>query len=169
MHILSGNWQLPFLNQGKGENDRRKYFMINLYERMLPTSAGAEPATSWSPVWGRIQLSHQGRLISLYIQLLRWHVYTCTSNGQNSNWKQSSVWSVLFNPESADIFLILPNNICYGYSLEVPPLKRFNVFWNSQNIVSRYILKQMSDVNQLVKINTKKVKIPCRQTESISL
>ena len=28
------------LNQGKGEDDRRKYFMINLHERMLPTSAG---------------------------------------------------------------------------------------------------------------------------------
>ena len=28
---------MPFLNQRKGENDRRKYFMINLYERMLPT------------------------------------------------------------------------------------------------------------------------------------
>ena len=41
---------MPFLNQRKGENDRRKYFMINLRERMLPTSAGVEPATSWSPV-----------------------------------------------------------------------------------------------------------------------
>ena len=29
---------------------------------MLPTSAGAEPATSWSPVGRRIQLSHRGRL-----------------------------------------------------------------------------------------------------------
>ena len=53
-----------------GENDRRKYFMINLHERMLPTSAGGgggggggvEPATSWSPVGRRIQLSHRGRL-----------------------------------------------------------------------------------------------------------
>ena len=26
---------MPFLNQQKGENDRRKYFMINLHERML--------------------------------------------------------------------------------------------------------------------------------------
>ena len=43
------------------ENDRRKYFMINLHERMLPTSAGVEPATSWSPVGRRIQLSHRGR------------------------------------------------------------------------------------------------------------
>ena len=34
------NWQLPFLNQRKGENDHRKYFMINLHVRMLPTSAG---------------------------------------------------------------------------------------------------------------------------------
>ena len=44
------------MNQRKGENDRRKYFTIILYERMLPTSAGAEPPT-WSPVG----LSHQGR------------------------------------------------------------------------------------------------------------
>ena len=40
MHILlpetdnGRNWQLPFLNQQKGENDHRKYFMINIYERM---------------------------------------------------------------------------------------------------------------------------------------
>ena len=53
--------KLPFLNQRKGENDRRKYFMINLHERMLPTSAGVEPATSWSPIGRRIQLSHRGR------------------------------------------------------------------------------------------------------------
>ena len=32
------------------EKDRRKYFMINLHERMLPALAGIEPATSWSPV-----------------------------------------------------------------------------------------------------------------------
>ena len=35
--------------------------MISLNERMLPTSAGVEPATSWSPVGRRIQLSHRGR------------------------------------------------------------------------------------------------------------
>ena len=28
---------------------------------MLPTSEGVEPATSWSPVGQRIQLSHRGR------------------------------------------------------------------------------------------------------------
>ena len=60
-HSFARNWQLPFLNQRKGENDRRKYFMINLHERMLPTSAGVEPATSWSPVGRRIQFSHRGR------------------------------------------------------------------------------------------------------------
>ena len=52
-----------FLNQRKGENDRRKYLMINLHERMLPTSAGVEPATSWSPVGRSIQVSHRGQLI----------------------------------------------------------------------------------------------------------
>ena len=56
-HSFARNWQLPFLNQRKGENDRRKYFMINLHERMLPTLAGVEPVTSWSQVGQRIQLS----------------------------------------------------------------------------------------------------------------
>ena len=60
-HSFARNWQLPFLNQRKRENDRRKYFIINLHERMLSTSAGVEPATSWSPVGRRIQLSHRGR------------------------------------------------------------------------------------------------------------
>ena len=31
-HSFIRNWQLPFLNQQKGENDHRKYFMINLHE-----------------------------------------------------------------------------------------------------------------------------------------
>ena len=31
---------------------------------MLPTSAGVEPATSWSPVGRRIQLSHRGRQVA---------------------------------------------------------------------------------------------------------
>ena len=42
VHILSPETD-NFLNQQKGENDRRKYFMINLHERMLPTSAGLSP------------------------------------------------------------------------------------------------------------------------------
>ena len=37
--------------------------MINLHERMLPTSAGVEPATSWSPVRQRIQLSHRDGMV----------------------------------------------------------------------------------------------------------
>ena len=60
------------MNQQKGENDRRKYFMINLHERMLPTSAGVEPATSG-----------------------------LQSDGA-SNWATKA------------------ENICWGYSLEVP-------------------------------------------------
>ena len=33
--------------------------MINLHERMLPTSVGVEPATFWSPIGWHIQLSHR--------------------------------------------------------------------------------------------------------------
>ena len=42
-YSFARNWQLPFLNQRKGQNDRRKYFMINLHERMLPTGRGLNP------------------------------------------------------------------------------------------------------------------------------
>ena len=48
VHSITRNWQLPFLHQQKGENDRRKYFMINLQECCWP--GGVEPATFWSPV-----------------------------------------------------------------------------------------------------------------------
>ena len=49
-HSLARNWQLPFLDQQKGENDYRKYIMINLHEKMLPNPMGIKPATIWSPV-----------------------------------------------------------------------------------------------------------------------
>ena len=34
-HSFAINWQLPFLNQWKGENDHRKHFMINLHGKIL--------------------------------------------------------------------------------------------------------------------------------------
>ena len=48
-HSSASTW-LAFLNQQNGESDRRKYFMINLHERMLPDPAASKPMTSWSPV-----------------------------------------------------------------------------------------------------------------------
>ena len=42
--------------------------MINLHKRMLLTSAGVEPVTSWSPVRQRIQLSHRGRRVCVVIR-----------------------------------------------------------------------------------------------------
>ena len=46
---------------------------------MWPTSAGVEPATSWSPVGRRIQLSHRGRQMGFYIYIYKnkisWAVY----------------------------------------------------------------------------------------------
>ena len=43
------NWQVPFLNQQKGENDHQKYFIITLHERKLPDPVWIKPVTSWSP------------------------------------------------------------------------------------------------------------------------
>ena len=48
---------------------------------MLPTSAGVEPATSWSPVGRRIQLSHRGRLGLKSSQNISHATYKYNSNG----------------------------------------------------------------------------------------
>ena len=69
----------------KGDNDRRKYFMINFYERMLPTSVGVEPATSWSPVGRRIQVSHRGRKSPL--QKRRGESVNTNSPGHLHQWR----------------------------------------------------------------------------------
>ena len=42
--------KLPFLDQRKGENDRRKYYIINFDEIMFPDPVGIEPAASRSRV-----------------------------------------------------------------------------------------------------------------------
>ena len=90
--------------------------MINLHERMLPTSA--EPATSWSPVGRRIQLSHRGmeggrqvgrqagvradrqRDYTIFIEILSEHLGYFKFNGTEGNyittvlslcWKESTV------------------------------------------------------------------------------
>ena len=78
--VMSSAVSLPnhtFTGQtGQGENDRRKYLMINLHERILPTSAGVEPVTSWSPVRRRIQLSHRGRpMMDIKINLNQYQLY----------------------------------------------------------------------------------------------
>ena len=66
-HSFARNWQLFFLNQRKGENYGRKYFMINLHERMLRNPAGIKPATSLTRIWQ----SHRGHLWCIMI----WYVY----------------------------------------------------------------------------------------------
>ena len=87
-HSFARNWQLPFLNQRKGENDRRKYFMINLRERMLPTSAGFEPATSWSPVGRASNCATEAvhRLLdnSAYSKLAQWQNRPMTKSAHKS-------------------------------------------------------------------------------------
>ena len=45
-HILSTEADdCPFTNQHMGENDCRKYFMVNICKRMLPDPAGIKPIT----------------------------------------------------------------------------------------------------------------------------
>ena len=72
-HSFTRNGQLLFLNQLKGENDRRNYFMImiNLHKWMLPDLAGIETSnrliTSRMCIW----LSHWDRLSSCGYQRLQ--------------------------------------------------------------------------------------------------
>ena len=49
-HSFARNWQLPFLNQRKGENDCKKYFMIKSPWKIVADPARVKTATSWSSV-----------------------------------------------------------------------------------------------------------------------
>ena len=76
-HSFARNWQLPYLNLRKGENNRNISWSIYT-KRMLPDPAGFEPATSWSPVerafdwateagsYGFGYYAHLGHLCSTY-------------------------------------------------------------------------------------------------------
>ena len=48
-YSFARNWQLPYLNQRKGENDCRKYF-VQSPRKNVADPAGVEPGTSWSQV-----------------------------------------------------------------------------------------------------------------------
>ena len=50
-YSFTRKWQRPFLNQRKRQNERRKYFLSSLQERMLQVPTGIEPATSWITSW----------------------------------------------------------------------------------------------------------------------
>ena len=64
-HSFASNWQLPFLNQWKGENGCRNYPMTNLHERMLPdvriesttVRIPGEHASDWATAPGGIPLT----------------------------------------------------------------------------------------------------------------
>ena len=70
-HSFARNWLFPFLNQRKGENDRRKVIMINLHERISATRGGRTlnlPITSGTC----IQLATEAG----YFASLRKHAYS---------------------------------------------------------------------------------------------
>ena len=59
-HSFTRNWQLPFLNQWKGENDRRKYFMIKLLTKECCQLSGGQTHNLLITSRTCIQLSNCG-------------------------------------------------------------------------------------------------------------
>ena len=118
-HSFTRNWQLPFLNQWKGENDRRKYFMINLQERMLPTLAGVEPAISWSPVGWHIQLSHRGRHMYYCIFIMSMYIFSAI----NAEILQNLIDSINYFCETSSIWTLVLTNIYGEYNYQTTVLE----------------------------------------------
>ena len=72
-YSFANNWQLPFLNQGKGENGRRNYFMTKLHERMLPDVKN-RPRDSPHTRWTRIRSSYCARqYCAVFNKLFIWN------------------------------------------------------------------------------------------------
>ena len=75
--------------------------MINLHERMLPTLAGVDPATSWSPVRQRIQLSHRGRLSNFCFSVFKfWYKLLTFHHKFIQGQPIVIIWITLLEPES---------------------------------------------------------------------
>ena len=72
---------------------------------MLPTSAGVEPATSWSPVGRRIQLSHRGRQ---FVCVAYMHTRMCAlrKHAYSNILKILPPKNEIFQIKNSDIFLI---------------------------------------------------------------
>ena len=155
---------------GRERMTAEKILTINLHKRMLPTSARVEPATSWSPVGWRIQLSHQGRL-SWGGQIVNWLAisnrspqYLCT---YQVRWKSIDIFSS-YNPKIKiqtcvrGMTLSKVDEICQlaipkqisPVSTHIPSLVK--IHWHLLKLSSGNILNQISTISMptpsLVKI-----------------
>ena len=99
------------MNRRKGENDRRKYFMNNLYERMLPTSVWVEHGTSWFPVGRSIRATEAG----FFLLLLRGQGRPWSRTGLIFPWLHSTVEirKICF-PLHGEVQNVWQNETCSG-------------------------------------------------------
>ena len=94
-HSFTRNWQLPFLNQRRGKNDHRKYFMITLHDRIAAfcgnqTRDLLNRQTSiqlshwvWLPVWYFVHSQDDFNLCSLG-HIRRYFFAWCCPSGNNT-------------------------------------------------------------------------------------
>ena len=104
-HSLASNWPLPFLNQRKGENGRRNYFMTNLHERMLP-DVRIEPATVRIP-GGR---AHDRATAPGKFNVCRNKVLTKNANWEPLTRRGSS------KQELIDVIYVFENRHCLAFT-----------------------------------------------------
>ena len=77
-HSAARNWRMSFLNQRKGDNDCRKYFMINLHKNVA--GPNGDPVSNLL-ITGQmhIRLSHQGQHFLEQVWSLNVPIFTVTS------------------------------------------------------------------------------------------
>ena len=109
--------------------------MISLHERMLPTSAGVEHVTSWSPVGRRIQLSHQGRLNQIE---KKYRIRCCMDIGEKYNFedylpsRHITLKQCRFNVESSAFWIKIQQTFWNIFFLFFPE----NMLWRFMQVVS---------------------------------
>ena len=143
-HSFARNWQLPFLNQQKRENDHRKYFMINLHKRMFSTWQGSNLKAPDQHLYAHPTESPRG------------------SKATSSTQHHKNMWLCNFDPLKPHfyivklvftgvyiIFLFLLKNIDFGYSLEPHHRGGSNeypqsMFWAEIWIISEFFIWKFS-------------------------
>ena len=149
--------------------------MINLHERMLPTSAGIEPATSWSPVGRRIQLSQRGRPWKHRLWVLIWSTVPGVSNGYPRAylvlekkifkgfyhiWAWQPFWS-MDHAHFSNLSFSCPRRLRMKFEQHWPRGFRGKIIWNYQHFFHANVQGPYKCIQKQTWPHRKKVKCQC--------
>ena len=150
-HSFTRNWQRPFLNQWKGENDHRKYSMIQFLQKTVANSVGVEAATSRSPV--KVHPTEPPRLASKRTYLMSPGFSRWTEQSLATNSSIKCAWmiheSIAFMHSLTSIIGLLQLRYCWKICLcgFYSPVNPMESCWAQSVYLTTLLLGRLSPLS----------------------